>query len=673
MYTIDLDIGGTFTDGFFTDGQTVRTAKHITTPHDLTLGVMGCLSEGAVAFDAASDELLRQCEVFRLSTTLATNMIVQRNGSRIGLLVTKGYEDSLYGPQSPAPATGLLIPRDMIVGIDEAVDAGGGEQRELDPAQVMEALRYLIQHGARLVGVSLRNASGNPSHEEQIRAIVRDRYPTHYLRSVPLQLGSEVSHTSNDYTRTNTLLLNTYLHREMVRGLYRIEDEARGAGYQKPMFVVHASGGCARVAKTVAVQTLHSGPAAAVQGAWRVAQWLGLQSVITTDVGGTSLDVGFVDQDRPPWNPTPLVENIPLAIPMLGVESLGAGGGSIARVNDAGVLTVGPDSAGALPGPVCYDKGGVEPTVTDADLILGYIDPGYFLGGRMKLDVERARAAVERRIARRLSASVESAAWQVRRRVDEDMARAIAAGARARGLEAANSALFSFGGAGPLHAAGMAEALGISRIVAFPFGAAFSAFGSSTTDVVHWYGQTVAGGNGGSSGRAAEAVALLKDQALRDMRSEGFTPDEVEFKASLTFSAEDGRQTLAEAPSTDVSGDSTWRLVAGNAAGQLGVGLDEVRLETLWLSAEAKAPHWTPPVEAAEQSSSAAALKGERPVFWSAEAGFSPTPIYDRALLQTGARVDGPAIVEGPDTGYVLPPGWALTVESRGFLMMDRQ
>jgi N-methylhydantoinase A/acetophenone carboxylase len=391
MYTIDIDIGGTFTDGFFTQGGQATSCKVPTTPHDLTVCFLECIQEGANSMGVPLPEMLQRTAVVRLSTTVGTNAIINKSGPRLGLIVTKGYEGSLYGGDEPAPVLDSIVPREMIVGVEEEIDASGEVRKEIQADQVLWAVRHLVNQGARMIVVSLRHASLNSIHERRIKEFVRARYPEHYLRSVPLQLSTDVSDMPADYERTNTTLLNAYLHRDMARSLYRAEDRLRDAGFNRPLLIVHSSGGVARVAKTHALHTYSSGPAAGVVGASRLASLYGLPRVLTTDMGGTSLDVGLVVEGRYRASLTPRVDGIPLSTPMIEVESLGAGGGSIAWVDPSGRLAVGPQSAGAMPGPACYDKGGREATVTDADVVLGYIDPDYFLGGRQRLNKERAR------------------------------------------------------------------------------------------------------------------------------------------------------------------------------------------------------------------------------------------------------------------------------------------
>jgi N-methylhydantoinase A/acetophenone carboxylase len=667
MFTADVDVGGTFTDGFFTDGANARTAKVLTTPHDLTECFLDCLAGGARAFGVGLPAFLAQSLVVRLSTTLGTNTLIQRRGPRIGLLVTRGATETLYGAGRSA-LLDALVPADMVVGIGGAADATGRVAEPVDRDEVLAAVRLLVNRGARLIGVSLRGAWQQPELERQVRELVRERYPSHYLRSIPLQLGTEVSASADDHARTNTLVLNAYLHADLARGLYRAEDRAREQGLRHPLLVVHASGACARVAKTVAVQTLSSGPAVAIRGAAQLARLLGLERVLTMDMGGTSLDVAVLDGLDYPVVERPLVAGVPVAVPMIQAESIGAGGGSIARVED-GAVQVGPRSAGSAPGPACYDRGGLEPTVTDADLVLGYLDADYFLGGRMRLNRKRAEDAIGRRLARPLQCALEEAAHRVRERVEATMTAEVAG--RLRGDPSAYT-LFAFGGAGPLHAVGLAARVGIHRVVVFPFGSVFSAFGSSTADVVH--SATVVRdldlADLGRDGELAALVAELRDRTRRDMRGEGFEGAALTFELSASGCVGDRSIRLVLPLPADEPIDAA-AIVDGLRTKAGASRATAVWVEALTVSARAPVPHWLPPPREAG-SGAAPVPKGERPACWDPGQGWIATAIYERDALPVGGRVSGPAVIEAPDTATLVPAGWQAAVDRYGNLVIEQ-
>jgi N-methylhydantoinase A len=655
LYSLDIDIGGTFTDGFFTDGNVVETAKVLTTPHDVTEGFLDCVKLGSRRFDLALDEFLRRTSVARLSTTIGTNLLVQRKGARIGLLVTAGNENTLYG-NGPAKALGRIVAADMVLGISEAVDQSGDLAAPPNEDEVLTHIRSLIQKGAEIIVVSLRNAWRNPANEQAVRTMIRNRYPIHYLRSVPVQLGIEVVHDRDDHARTNSALLNGYIHAEMARVLFRAEDKLRAAGYARPLLIVHSSGGNARVAKTVALNTLHSGPAVAVKGAAELSRWLGLDHIVSADMGGTSFDIGVVLNQSVSLEPVPQIEHMPIAIPIIQLASAALGGGSIARL-DGDELKLGPESAGSAPGPACYGKGGTEPTVTDANLLLGFIDPNNFLGGRMKLDPEAASRAVQRRLCRKLGISVEQAALRIRGMADEGMAREVAAYIKEAGQNPAKVTLFSVGGAGPLHACNIAELAGLRQVMTFPFGSVFSAFGGGTTDVQHLYRHTF----GEAAVGAAELqriVGGIVQQARRDMQGEGFAADNVPLAFEVDLG---GRKVQVEGKSSLDPAEFSARMWAK---------ADGAPVDALRASATSVTPHWRQ--KAKSQTPHRAVPRSTRDVWWDS-AGVTSTKIYDRDSLMPGATIEGPAIVEAPDTTYAVCPGWNLVVNDLAFFVMTRQ
>lgn len=654
MYSIDIDIGGTFTDGFFTDGTAVQTAKVLTTPHDVTEGFLDCVRLGSERFDLGLDEFLRRTTVARLSTTIGTNLLVQRKGARIGLLVTEGNETTLYGNE-PAKACGEIVARDMVLGIAETVDDAGRAVVAPSGEQVLAHVRALVQKGAEIIVVSLRNSWRNQANEQAVRALVRARYPIHYLRSVPVQLGIEVVHDRDDHARTNSALLNAYIHAEMARALFRAEDKLRAAGYPRPLLIVHNSGGNARVAKTVALNTLHSGPAVAVKGAAELSRWLELDHVVSADMGGTSFDIGVVRNRSVSLEPVPQIEEMRIATPVIELASAALGGGSIASV-DGGELQLGPESAGSAPGPACYGKGGAEPTVTDANLLLGFIDPDNFLGGRMQLDAQAATRAVERRLGRRLGLSVEEIACRVRRTADEGMAREVASCLGRAGQNPADVTLFSVGGAGPLHACNIADLAGLKQVVVFPFGSVFSAFGGGTTDVQHLYRHTFGDGAAGA-GQLDKIVDAIVRQARRDMQGEGFAPSDVPlvFEVGLDEAA-----VTVEGPSSLDAAEFSRRILAK---------ADGTPIDLLRACATSATPHWRQ--EPLASGSHVLRPHARRDVWWTKD-GPASTSIYDRDALQPGVSIDGPAIVEAPDTTYAVNPGWRLTVNELAFFVISR-
>ncbi|HVW68805.1 MAG TPA: hydantoinase/oxoprolinase family protein, partial [Steroidobacteraceae bacterium] len=365
-YTIDIDTGGTFTDGFIVHGAQVRAVKVPTTPHDLTICFAECIRACAEAFGMPPAKLLMQTDIVRFCNTIGTNTIINRDGVKVGLIVTAGHEHLAPTEQGDAPAP--LIAPDLVAGLPEAVTAAGASVHAPDPVTVLALAQSLIDRGARALVVALANSERNPVHERSVRDVIKREYPRDYLGSVPVFLASEISTRSGYAERINTAAVNAYIHAKLARLLYKAGEDLRQHDYRGVLFIGHNNGAAARVAKTRAINTYNSGPAAGLLGARAIGRLYGCDNVVSTDMGGTSFDIGIVSNGRVGLTLQPDVEGFRCNMPMMSIRALGAGGGSIAGVFD-GVLRVGPRSAGAVPGPACFDRGGSQPTVTDANLV----------------------------------------------------------------------------------------------------------------------------------------------------------------------------------------------------------------------------------------------------------------------------------------------------------------
>jgi N-methylhydantoinase A/acetophenone carboxylase len=632
--TINIDAGGTFTDGFFAVGEQTTTAKVPTTEHDLTVCFLECIEAGADALDTTPHELLGEADVVRFSTTIGTNTLIEKTGPRLGVLVTAGHENDLYAPDGEATVADSVLDADMVAGVDEAVTADGTVEEEPDPEAVAEAVKRLQEDGARLIAIALENASANPANERAVKRAVDDAYPEHYLGAVPTLASFEVSARPGDYERLNTVAADAYIHRAMKSSLYKAEDLVRERGYDRPLFVGHSSGGVARVAKTVALNTYNSGPAAGVLGVAALAE-LYDRDLVGADMGGTSIDISRVGASGDVLHElSPQIDGLPTHVPAIDVHTAGAGGGSIASVDD-GEISVGPESAGANPGPACFGRGGTQPTVTDADVVLGRVNPDYFLGGEYDLDAERARETVQSELAEPLDVGVAEAARRVVDRTEATIAGAI------RETVGSADALVSYGGAGPAHAAGVAARLDIDRVIVTPHSSVFSTFGESMMNVEHTYSRSLAAAD------AADSLEAMCAEAERDMRAEGFSPDEIAFTADVLDSTADGPQRQALSyPLDDPS-----RSVLGDAP---------PHQSTLRLHAVGAVP--TPTFERYEldDADPENARVDSRDVVWSA--GPESTAIYRRERLSPGAVVPALAIVEAEDTTVAVPPGWQFRI-----------
>lgn len=669
-FTIDIDTGGTFTDGFIAHGGEVRTVKVPTTPHDLTRCFIDCIEAGAQAFGRDIAAFLHETEIVRFSNTIGTNTIIQRNGAKIGLIVTAGQEH--LAPTGDAEGKTPLVAPDMVIGIGEETDADGISRRAPDRSAVLDAVQTLVDRGARGLVVAFDRSNLNPENERQVRAVVHAEYPRDYLGSVSTFLASDISARSGARARVNAAVLNAYIHSKLARLLYKAGEELRQRGYRGTLFIGHNNGAVARVAKTRAINTYNSGPTGGLFGAQAVGRLYGADTLISTDMGGTSFDIGYVKDGQPSYALRPEVEGFACNLPMMAIDALGAGGGSIAQVVD-GQLQVGPQSAGALPGPACFGLGGTQATVTDANLVLGILDAGYFLGGGMKLDLEKAREAIDKAVAQPLGIAIEEAADAVRRTVEQAMGRAVGAVADRLGRPA-GLPVIAYGGAGAIHAADIADVAGVERVIITPFSAVSSAFGSSLMDVGHIYYRRVeqAADTPEALLGAAPLVEAMGREGARDMRGEGFDADRIEASVQLFWSNAAGdAEFVTTAPAAAVSDEAQASQAWGEARERMN-GHGVPHLASIAYVASAKVPHFQWDEHPVASQPVEAAKRGERGIFLGSGVGRVTAPVYERHKMANGHRVHGPALVESAQTTILVPPGWSLSIDRYDNAVMER-
>ena len=663
-FMVGIDTGGTFTDGFFTHNGDLRTAKVLTTPHDLTVCLSDCVREGAQQFGVSVQDMLADTDIVRYSTTVSVNTIIQRTGAKIGLLVSQGFKDSLYSSSAKeVEPIFSFIAKDMIADVVEKIDEQGKIIKPLDIDDFIVKMQYLTDMGARAIVVSLNNSNINPVHEKQIRAIIKEQSPSFFLGSVRVLLASDISDQPNAFYRTNAAILNGYIHDAMVRYLYRAEDDLRANLYKRPLMLGHSHGGVARVAKTRAVDTYSSGPVLGAFGAELVGKTHGFTEVVAVDVGGTSLDIGIIRGGTHNYTLTPVISDLPVSVPMIVTHSVGQGGCSIVKLSNAGDVQVGPMSAGASPGPACFDRGGLEPTVTDADVALGFIDPNNFLGGRFRLNKDKALSSIKRRIAEPLKISVEEAAYLIKETTEKNIQKELLQFLKAKGIEPdrlTDFALVAYGGGGPTRYAGFVSGLKFGRVLTSPYASTFCAFGFSTTDLLHRYSKYVPvtlfdGVNYLTDyEKLNQTVRQLMDIARRDIGGEGFSADNAVYYLELI-----GDKDLAEynvrSEKIQLSSEEDVKKICAQFGRPDKQDSAKVTISTLILNALVPMPHYELSPSPLAGEDPGGAFRGERDIFWSPEVGYRKTPIYDRGLLVPGNKVIGPAVVEAKDTTYVIP------------------
>jgi N-methylhydantoinase A len=651
---MSIDTGGTFTDGFVSDGARTAQVKVDTTPQDLTIGFQACLEAAAAAIGHDMAGFLGALRRLHFSSTIATNTIVERRGAPLGLIVTRGAETGLYGTDKQAHALGTLVDLDLVRGVSEEVDPAGTVITPPADSELEAAVRELLERGVRLLVLSFANAHLNPSNELRARELIDRSYPRHYLGAVPLMVASRVSLAGDDHGRTAAAVVNAYLHPNLVRALYLAEDRARDRGLTQPLLIVNTDGSTSRVAKTRAIDTYDSGPTAGVLGASYVARTLGAQNVCTFDVGGTTTDVSFVVDGQVPTSDATDVGEVVIPHPSVPLHSFGIGGGSIIALDAGGELRVGPRSAGASPGPACFGLGGEWLTPTDVWLLLGYLAPGEFLGGRRRLDPEPARA-VARALADRHGTSVEQTLLEAKAAIFRELSNHLTAWAgRQPALGASDPAtrwLFSYGGGGGLLCAEAADILGIARVVVFPHSSVFSAFGAGLLPIAHSYQAVVPAGPGESA--LGAAVARLADSARRDLRAEGVHAlDEVQASVEVGSVRRDGLTLAGVLGAPDA------------AAPRNGAASVAVRI----------ALHVSVPREAPVDM-----ITGES----SGDTGHAREIVTAQGQLSArvasglgdpgAAPATGPLFLSAPDTTIFVPPGWSVTFTPQGYGILNRE
>lgn len=695
--SIDIDIGGTFTDCYVSYGERRVWCKTRTTTYDLSVGMNEAIAEAAGRLGVDVGALLAETEIIRYSTTLAMNRLIERKGPKLGLLVTEGFEDTTLIGRGTQWADGIppkhqrniarirrpdpLVPKELIVGVKERVDSTGTVVRPLHEDDLVEKIQYLVDQGVRGFVVALLWSFLNPANERRIKEVIEDEYHPAYLGAMPVFLSSDIAPRIYEYPRTMMSLLNAYLHQSMYEELSGIGDELRERHYSRPMMMIHNTGGMASVLRTSAVNTYNGGPVAGLMGSSYIGRLYGYSNVVTTDMGGTSFDIGMVAEGSPRFYQfMPVIDRWLVDATIIDTHSIGAGGGSIARVNEliANRLEVGPESAGSMPGPVAYNQGGSEPTVTDADVVLGYINADYFHGGAIKLDRMRAERVIRRKIAEPLGMSAEEAALMIRRVVDGNMGQAIWRETVLKGFDPRDFILFAFGGAGPTHCCGYAKAAEMGKVVIFPFAPTFCAFGSSTMDVVHLYERSrhihlldpATHQYMTDYDAFNETVERLEEDARRDFEGEGYDEPLIEYTLELDMKF-GGQLNVKRATSPVLRIKRPEDVLAirrafeeeyAQAYSAMGLNPDAgIEIHNFVLRGRvAQAKPELPRYASAGQDPSDARV-GTRPAYWEA-VGWLDTPVFRQGGLRPGNVVVGPAIVEAEDTTVVIEPGWTLRI-----------
>ncbi len=696
QYIIGVDTGGTFTDVVvMSEAGQIWTAKASTTPDDFSRGVMDALTEAAKTVGVERRDLLNRTSLFKHGSTVATNALITRSGVKVGFITTRGFEDTTEIMRAIGRVDGLpeeeirhvtwvtkpepLVPRELIMGVRERIDYLGQVVVPLDRQDVMEAMRRLIkEEKVQAIAVSLLHAWANPKHEEEIRSLALEADPA---QKVFWSFGSALSQVAGEYARANTAIMNSYLGPTVKRYLTGLEKKLRDGGLKSPLLIMQGNGGVAHREQVSAIANLQSGPAGGMIASAHVAGLLKHRNVITTDMGGTSFDVGLITEGYWRYAPEPIVERFRILQPIIDIESIGAGGGTIARVDaDTGRLMVGPKSAGASPGPVCYGGGGEEVTVTDADLVLGIIDPNYFLGGKKVLNKDKAARVIEEKIARPLKLKVHEAAAGIYDIVNSKMSDLIRRQVVRTGYLPEEFVIYAFGGAGAVHAAGFAAELGVRKIYIFATSPVFSAFGAAAADVIRTRVMTCQYIVPAEPRVINQRLDAIESEMKDIMSGEGFAASQTEFRRFFTMRYR--RQTAGvELPATwdRFTVERMAKLVelfekkyeelfgAGAGYTKAGIEISAIRVDAVGRVAKPRLK-----AQRSKNGRAAAAKKGRRKMFVTRpERKCIDAEVYDYSLLGPGARVTGPAVIELPFTTTLVPPGFKVTMDEYRNLVME--
>ncbi|MGA2315867.1 MAG: hydantoinase/oxoprolinase family protein [Thermodesulfobacteriota bacterium] len=698
MNNIGIDIGGTFTDCYVRYKDSNVTTKTPTTTYDLSIGLVRSIEDAAKVIGISVEELLKETEFIFYSTTVAMNTLIQRKGPRLCLITTRGFEDTILRGRGTQWQDGLtikekkcipvmskpepLIPRELIVGVRERVDQMGKVVLPLDETEFREQLRYLVDKGVRGFAVCLLFAHLNDLHERRLREIIEEEYPDYCLGGMPVVLSSEVLPKQGEYGRTMSTILNAYLQQAMSEQLSHVTDQLRSRGYEKSLKIIHNTGGVGELFTTMAIQTYNGGPVAGlIGGAYISSKLYGAKNSLVTDMGGTSFDMGVIVEGNPRFYTFwPVMDKWLTGITTLESRSIGAGGGSIAWVNEIfRRLEVGPQSAGAMPGPACYDQGGEEPTVTDADVVLGYINPDFFHGGKLKLNKAKASKSIKK-IAQYFQLDIEETALMIKKIIDANMGNNLYKETVLRGFDPREFLLFAFGGAGPTHCCGYNQAIGVEKIIVFPYSPVFCAFGSTVMDMRRIYEQAkyMILSQPLTTRLVAEpeefnsVVRGIQNKAMRDLVADRVNPMDAIYSLELDMKFGGHIHTLrCHSPRVFLRDEGDVKMLYEAFMKEYSEVFSPMALlprsgvVITNFTLHCVVPQVKPEFAKFRKvgSSSKKAFVTKRPVWWEYSGTFKDTATYNMDRLECGNIVEGPAIVEAPDTTVVIYPGYRYKID----------
>lgn len=680
-YRLGIDAGGTFTDFILADRDgAVQIFKVLSTPTQPTKAIENGLKLITEETGLTAQEIVSNSDLCINGTTVGLNALITHTGAKTGLIATKGHEDSIeirlghkedgyrYDPDYP-PAT-MLVPRHLRKGVRERVISDGSVKTALNEDDVREACRYFLSEGVELVAVSFVWSVLHPEHEARAARIVREMMP-----DVRLTIGSQLYPQVREYTRTSTAVVNAYLAPILQRYVEAIDAYFRELGSRHPVRYFQSNGGLAlgKVVTDQSVYAINSGPASAPQAALDVAAPWGDQNIITCDMGGTSFDITLTKDGKANVNKNIDFLRYRIGIPMIQVETLGAGGGSIGWIDEMGLMQMGPQSAGSEPGPACYGQGGERPTTTDANLVLGYLNADGLVGGRLPLDLQKARAAIQTHLADPLGISVEKAAYGMFTIVNNNMVNAIRRVSVERGYDPRDFVLMGAGGATGAHITALAREMGIGKVMVNKLASGLCAYGQIISDVKYNYMAPAP-----LRLQGAEAAKTLDDlfngleaRGKGDLSGDGFAESDISISRTLDMryvgqvhecTVEVGPFEVTETSIEDIKAAFHARHRELYTYDEPHNAVEVVNVES------AITGHVDRParMKIAAGNGSKSALKGHREMVFNADGVAQNTPVYDGSALGAGDTLHGPAVIEEVTTTLVIEPGWTVHLHETG-------
>ena len=688
-YLAGVDIGGTFTDCVVvSDSGGVVTAKAPSSPPNYTEGVVEGLGLAADKIGISLPDLCSRLRLVTHGTTVGTNALVQHRGAKVGLITTRGHEDVIYIMRGSRGYTGRdirkvvhysegskpkpIVPRDLIAGVSERIDFAGDVIVPLNEAELVKAIRDLVAKGVEAIAICFLWSFKNPVHEQRALALVREHAP-----GVFVSASADLVPKWGEYERTTATALNAYIGPITTRYLRNIGDRLQELGYRNALQITQCGGGCISLGKAMEspLLTLDSGPVSGVTGSSFLAQLMAEENIITTDMGGTSFDVGLIIGGQAASSYKSSVDQYEYFIPKVEIEAIGAGGGSLASVDDVtGSLHVGPESAGSLPGPICYGRGGTIPTVTDADVVLGYFDPDNFADGKMTLDRAAAAEAIAK-LGERLGLSTDETAAGITQIAEFHMADLIRRSTVQKGQDPRNFTLYAFGGAGPVHAGVFARETGVRKVV-IPqkkTASVWCALGAAAADVLHVLEHV----DLIESPFDVEAInrnfAILRERGEAQLERDGMTGTDFLFTADVRHRGQIN-EIEVPVPARTLTADDIEALTAEFFARYeqvygKGSAFRAAKLQIVTFRVRAVAAMPKPQLSETGKVTTPIppdARRQDRSVYWAGIKQRRDTPVYDGSRLACGHSLAGPVLVETSHTTVVVHPGQTLTVDTWG-------